>query len=123
MDTTGPRIHPLLLALLLALTTAAAIGAEVDRSKTDSGLFPDSLSKTVDEFLNNTLSVFRNLPPHYKNISTEIVNKNGSNFLKNTTIIKDSTNGSFYGMFMEKSEKMDNSVGFKYFLIYDIIIF
>lgn len=40
MDTTGPRIHPLLLALLLALTTAAAIGAEVDRSKTDSGLFP-----------------------------------------------------------------------------------
>ena len=32
----------------------------------------DSLSKTVDEFLNNTLSVFRNLPPHYKNISTEV---------------------------------------------------
>nr|XP_022345357.1 uncharacterized protein LOC111137938 isoform X2 [Crassostrea virginica] len=114
MDTTGPRIHPLLLALLLALTTAAAIGAEVDRSKTDSGLFPDSLSKTVDEFLNNTLSVFRNLPPHYKNISTEIVNKNGSNFLKNTTIIKDSTNGSFYGMFMEKSEKMDNSTANPY---------
>lgn len=54
---------------------------------------------------------------------SKIVNKNGSNFLKNTTIIKDSTNGSFYGMFMEKSEKMDNSVGFKYFLIYDIIIF
>nr|XP_022341572.1 uncharacterized protein LOC111135633 isoform X1 [Crassostrea virginica] len=120
MDTTGPRIHPLLLALLLALTTAAAIGAEVDRSKTDSGLFPefktiiDSLSKTVDEFLNNTLSVFRNLPPHYKNISTEIVNKNGRNFLKNTTIIKDSTNGSFYGMFMEKSEKMDNSTANPY---------
>jgi len=32
----------------------------------------DSLSKTVDEFLNNTLSVFRNLPPHYKNMSTEV---------------------------------------------------
>lgn len=39
---------------------------------TDLGALATLFSKTVDEFLNNTLSMFKDLPPNYKNTSTEV---------------------------------------------------
>lgn len=39
---------------------------------TDLGALATIFSKTVDEFLNNTLSMFKDLPPNYKNTSTEV---------------------------------------------------
>lgn len=113
----SPRSGFLPLSLVLVVTLVGRIAAtDIDKNRTVSSIFPDLgalaalFSKTVDEFLNNALSMFQNLPPNYKNTSTEILNKNGTNYLKNTTIIKESTNGSFYGMFMQKSQKIENGV-------------
>nr|XP_034337142.1 uncharacterized protein LOC105321504 isoform X1 [Crassostrea gigas] len=117
VSRTSPRATFLPLSLVLVVTLVGRIAAtDSDKNRTVSSIFPDFgalamlFSKTVDEFLNNTLSMFKDLPPNYKNTSTEILNKNGTNYLKNTTIIKESTNGSFTGMFMQKSQKMENGV-------------
>eukprot|EP00105_Crassostrea_gigas_P004761 XP_011418089.1 PREDICTED: uncharacterized protein LOC105321504 isoform X1 [Crassostrea gigas] len=115
VSRASPRATFLPLSLVLVVTLVGRIAAtDSDKNRTVSSIFPDLgalatlFSKTVDEFLNNTLSMFKDLPPNYKNTSTEILNKNGTNYLKNTTIIKESTNGSFTGMFMQKSQKMEN---------------
>lgn len=75
----SPRSGFLPLSLVLVVTLVGRIAAtDIDKNRTVSSIFPDLgalaalFSKTVDEFLNNTLSMFQNLPPNYKNTSTEV---------------------------------------------------
>ncbi|XP_056002652.1 uncharacterized protein LOC125658997 isoform X4 [Ostrea edulis] len=80
----------------------------------ENGHLPDfeslanSFSLKVRDFLNTALSMLRSLPSHYRNASSEILHKNGTDYLQNTTIMKLSENTSFYEMFQENTTFLGN---------------
>ncbi|XP_061188796.1 uncharacterized protein LOC133196969 [Saccostrea echinata] len=106
------RGNYLVYCLILGVIISKVNSLHVDKSKSsripDFGSIANSFSQAVEKILKDALSMFHGLPSNYRNSTSEILHKNGTSILKNITIIKNSTNSSLNGVYLERTELLEN---------------